>query len=52
MALVKWDICCQPMKMGSFGLRRLVPQSTSFFYETSLSDRDKARYAMGQSSAQ
>ncbi|MBA0686233.1 hypothetical protein Goari_013845 [Gossypium aridum] len=31
MALVKWDICCQPMKVGSFGLRRLVPQSTSFF---------------------
>lgn len=30
IALVKWDTCCKPLKEGGIGLRKLVPQNTSF----------------------
>lgn len=35
--LVKWETCCQPLLKGGLGLRRLVPQNTSYILKLAFS---------------
>lgn len=46
-ALVSWNDCCKMKRLGGLGMKKLVAQNQSFFYEISFSFCDEIGLSLG-----